>query len=424
MSAVAEFLDFTSKLIFGLHISLAFAGVTYKSNRREYSGIFLMLVLLQTIIYLVIGQGFMVSIYPLVIHIPIILFLRFKMDVSWVLSIVSLFFAFQFLSPRQWLGVTCGSLIGKDPIVTSLATILLSIPLAWVICRYLAPEVAAFKGEDNRVVLIAGLAPMFYYVMTYATVIYSDLLTLNGERLVQLVDGSFTIVFLIYTVFLIKIMQEKKETETEREVLLVMKEASRAELDQLHKQQGSMLEYRHDLRHHISYLDGVLAEGGLVEARKYLQTILKDQDNQVIYASDESVRMIVAQFTEIGERENVTMDVRVNTDDFSGFDQLNLCSLLSNGLENAIKFSKRHKNPMVYLEMHRSQRNLSIVIKNNYSNLPEFRNLRPFTKEHGHGYGTKSMEETVKKYNGFSQFYSENECFIFRATLIAKVNWD
>lgn len=424
MIEMLNFIEFTTKLIFGVTISLAFAGVTLKDDKKDYLSILYALIIVQTFLYIVIGEAYLITIYPLVIHIPIILFLNVRMKTPLLLSVISLFFSFQFLSPRQWLGSLVALFFNNNQIVLIVATIILSIPLANIIIRFLAPEVAAFKGEDKKVVLMVGIAPMFYYILTYLTVIYSDILELNGMKLVNLFDGSFTLVFMMYTICFLRIMQDKKEADTEREVLLVMKEATRLELEELHKTQEFIKSYHHDLRHHINYVDSLISENENMKAREYLKNVLDEQTSKAIYASNESVIMILEKFEKKAEKYGVNFEMQVLTNDFSGFDELSLCSLISNGLENAIKFSKEHKTPRVYIAMQRTEKSLTILIKNNYEKLPEFHNLRPFTKEHGHGYGTKSMTKVVGKYKGFSQFYVEYNYFIFRATLMAQENDD
>lgn len=419
MAEILSYLDFTAKLVFGLVISLAFAGVTYKANKKDYISILSALVFVQTVIYVTAGVDFMVSIYPVVIHIPIILFLNLKMKTPLLLSIISLFFAFQFLSARQWLGSFVAYFFNNNDIVLTVATIVLSVPFAILINRFLAPEIAAFKREDKKVILMIGLAPMIYYILTYTTVIYSNTLVLMEVDLINFFDKSFSLIFILYTVCFLKVMQGKKEMETEREVLLVMKEASRIELAELHKTHDIIASYRHDIRHHIKLVDELISKNENGKAREYLHNLLCEQDRENIYDSNKSINMILDKFKQQAEKDGVYFEIQVLTDDFSGFDEISLCSLISNGLENAMNFSKEHDKPRAYIAIQRKGRTLTILIKNNYSKLPEFRNRRPFTKEHGHGYGTKSMAEIVEKYRGFCQFYVEYNYFIFRVTMMS-----
>lgn len=419
MEEFTHIIEFFSKLIFGIHLTLSFSGISFKTNKKAYCPILYSLIFALGVSFFLLGEDRTVSIYPFLIHLPLIFYLHYSVKRPLLHSMICLFFAFQFLSPRLWLGRSVAYFFDYHPIVLNIATVSLAIPLTWLIDRYFAPEIAAFQKEDQKIVLLLGLAPFSYYVMTYIMVIYSDILVNGGTALIDFVDASFSVVFLLYTVFSLKILQEKKEIEVERAVLLVLQQASCSELNQLHKQQELLQTFRHDLRHHTNYLDSLLEKNQTETARKYLLQVQEEQEKQVIYASDESVQLLVSKFIKASDQEGISMEVQLKTSDFSGFDQLNLCGLLSNGLENAIKFSKDHENPSISLEIQRNQQKLTIFIKNNFHKLPEFQNFRPITQEQGHGYGTKSMARIVEKYKGFSQFYVEQDFFIFRATLMA-----
>lgn len=420
MVEFSHYLDFFTKLLFGANLSFAFSGITRKTHIKEYSFFLFFLVIVLHCSLFLLGEERTISFYPLLIHLPIILFLHKKMKVSLLHSLLSLFLAFQFLSPRTWFGMIGTALLQGDVIVENFATVLLSIPLSFLIERYFAPEIVALKNEDSKIVMMIGLAPVFYYLMTYGFVIYFDFLEQGGITLLHLLDGSFVLVFIIYTVFSLKIYQDRKAIEVERGILLVMQQAGQSELQQLHKQQEIMQIFRHDLRHHTHYLISLLESNQMKEAIEYTKKIMEEQDNQVLYASDESVGLLLSQYEKRGKIQKTTVEIHLDTYDFSGFDQLHLCGLISNGMENALKFSKDHQRPYVFLEIVRTNHQLTVLIKNTYTKLPEFHNSRPVTKEQGHGFGTKSMACIVEEYEGFCQFYLEDEYFMFRATLMAK----
>lgn len=420
MVEVAHYLEFLTKLLFGANLSLAFSGISRHTHPKEYNRFLLGLALTLNGSLLLLGELRTIHLYPILIHLPIIVFLHKVMKVSLLHAMVSLFLAFQFLSPRQWLGIFAASFFKSDLTILNITTVLLSFPFTILVERYFAPEIVALKNEDSKMLLMIGLAPICYYIMTYVMVIYTDIMVDGGAGLMKLIDGSFVLAFILYTFFSLKIFQERKRLEVERAILLVMQQAGQAELKQLHKQESLTQLFRHDLRHHIHYLISLMKQKQTEAAIAYMENILAEQDKQVVYASDESVHLLVSQYEATGRKDNITMDIHLETKDFSGFDQLNLCCLISNGMENALKFSKDHLRPYVSLEVGRKEHQLTLVMKNTYQKIPVFHNSRPITQEQGHGFGTKSMANIVEQYNGFSQFSLEGEYFIFRATLMAE----
>jgi len=74
----------------------------------------------------------------------------------------------------------------------------------------------------------------------------------------------------------------------------------------------------------------------------------------------------------------------------SYFSDTELCSLLSNTLENAIHASKQITDISKRIIHLRKE--------------PVFHHGLPVSKEQGHGFGTKSMAHIVEKYGGVFQF--------------------
>jgi len=91
------------------------------------------------------------------------------------------------------------------------------------------------------------------------------------------------------------------------------------------------------------------------------------------------------------------------------FSDTELCSLLSNTLENAIHASKQITDiskRIIHLRMFSRNNKLCIDIRNSYQKEPVFHHGLPVSKEQGHGFGTKSMAHIGKStavYSIFSQ---------------------
>jgi sensor histidine kinase regulating citrate/malate metabolism len=102
------------------------------------------------------------------------------------------------------------------------------------------------------------------------------------------------------------------------------------------------------------------------------------------------------------------------------FSDTELCSLLSNALENAINAcekipdsNKRH----IKLHMFSKNNKLCIDIRNSYNTEPVFDQGIPVSKEPGHGFGTKSMARIVEKHKGIYRFSVKDGLFIFQVTI-------
>ncbi|MDR0496880.1 MAG: GHKL domain-containing protein, partial [Treponema sp.] len=131
------------------------------------------------------------------------------------------------------------------------------------------------------------------------------------------------------------------------------------------------------------------------------------------------------------------------------FSDTELCSLLSNALENAmhaagsrrstrsfteendenlfktpcrsvtsvVDSSSAFPRPCVNLYIYTKSTKLCIDIRNNYQTEPVFEQGLPVSTEAGHGFGTKSMAYIVEKHGGVFQFSVRDGWFIFQASV-------
>jgi len=101
------------------------------------------------------------------------------------------------------------------------------------------------------------------------------------------------------------------------------------------------------------------------------------------------------------------------------FSDTELCSLLSNALENAVKATKdipELEKRIIKLRTFLKNNKLCVDIRNSFHEEPQFHLGVPVAKETGHGFGTKSMIHIIEKHGGVYQFLIKDGWFIFQAT--------
>ena len=97
---------------------------------------------------------------------------------------------------------------------------------------------------------------------------------------------------------------------------------------------------------------------------------------------------------------------------------IDLTSILSNGLENAFKAVMLLENErFIELNMQEKCGKLLISIENNYLNEPIFIDGIPISKEKDHGFGTQSIAYTVEKLHGNCQFSTHQHHFKLRVVI-------
>ncbi len=291
-----------------------------------------------------------------------------------------------------------------------------------IIVRYISPYVVRLRYESNKILKLFISVPLIYYLLEYILTVYTDLLYRGRAAIVELMDAAVVVVYFIFSVIYLKTLYEKKEMEVNQALYKVMANQSRTEIESLRKSQDQAAIYRHDLRHHMNYLHSCISESNLSDALSYILEISKEIDNSKVtrYSENESVNLILSSYAIKSSEKAIHCEVNVSTVDFSKFTIPDLCSLLSNALENAIYACENipdNKNRFIRLNMYSRNNKLCIDIRNSFDKEPVFRLDLPVSKDQGHGFGTKSMAHVVEKYGGLYQFSVRDGVFIFQATI-------
>lgn len=227
--------------------------------------------------------------------------------------------------------------------------------------------------------------------------------------------------YFVFVLFYYSETLKQAHIERERDMLSAQFKQAQAEFATMRQMQQNAATYRHDMRHHFALLQGLASEDRMDEIKEYLRTAQSDLDaiTPVRYCENETVNLILSTFATRSKQSEVQLIVDAKLPDKLPFSDTELCSLLSNALENALhaceSIADRRKR-IIKLRMYSKNNKLCIDIRNSYQIEPVFHQGMPSSTEQGHGYGTKSMVHIVEKHGGVCQFLIQDGWFIFQAT--------
>lgn len=414
-------INFTFVLFFGIALTLSFADIEIKKNKKQYALIFCGLGIIQMLAYFIWGKDFLFKSYPFLTHLPLLLLLKHYYKKNTYIAGISVLSAYLFCTPRKWIGTAISFFWSYDMEVSYLVQILITLPLLWVIIRYVSPYVARLKFESNKILRFFITVPLIYYVLEYIFTVYTDLLYQGGAVIVEFMDAAVVVIYFIFSIIYLKTLYEKKKVEVEHALFKVLADQSRSEIETLRKSEKQAAIYRHDLKHHMNYLNACISEQNLQGALAYISDVCNEIDHTKVirYSENESINLILSSYAAKAAEKKIHSEIKVSTVDFGKFTVPDLCSLLSHALENAIyaceNVTDSHKR-CIKLRMYSKNNKLCFDIRNSYQTEPIFHQGFPISKEQGHGFDTKSMAHVVEKYGGICQFSVKDGLFIFQAT--------
>jgi len=360
------------------------------------------------------------KLYPLIIHLPLIVIFSLYYKRPWLISTVSVLSGYLCCQAPRWFGFLAGAAL--DSRLADHIFYIASVFLAYYyLKRYVADSVRQLMEKSTKSCLFLGGVPLFYYLFDYTTAIYTDVLYRGTEWAVQFMPSTISVFYFVFVILYYAETQKQASLQREKDMLDAQFRLAQTEFASLRQLQQNAASYRHDMRHHFALLQGLASKEHIEGIKEYLRTAQSDMDaiTPTRFCENETVNLILSAFATKAKQAEIMLTVDAKLPDLLPFSDTELCSLLSNALENAIhaceQIPDRNKR-IIRLRMYSKNNKLCIDLHNSYQAEPVFRQGLPVSKEQGHGFGTKSIAHIVEKHGGVFQFSVKDGWFIFQAT--------
>ncbi|MBO5302963.1 MAG: sensor histidine kinase [Lachnospiraceae bacterium] len=190
-------------------------------------------------------------------------------------------------------------------------------------------------------------------------------------------------------------------------------------LDNMRAMQTQTVTYRHDMRHHFSYLQALAATGDLEKIQNYIHTIQSDIDDITPqrFCQNELVNLILSTYDTKAVKKQITLNIQAPIPKDLPISDTKLCAILSNALENALQATEKSGNKTIEVRLAIHNSALLIQINNPFAGTVAYNNQIPSASQSNHGFGTKSIAAIVDAYHGQYEFMAENQVFTVRVLL-------
>lgn len=276
-------------------------------------------------------------------------------------------------------------------------------------------------NKSNKSCIFLGLVPLVYYLFDYISTIYTKMLYGGTDWTFQIIPSTISVLYFIFMILYYTEIQKQASIQMERDMLMMQLRHAHTEFSSLKQLQENAATYRHDMRHHFAYLHGLASKEEIEKIKEYLQTAKSDIDaiTPVRFCENETINLILSSFATKAKQSETKLEIDVKLPCSLTFSDTELCSILSNTLENAIHACESISDinqRFIRLLMYCKNNKLCIDIRNHYHIEPMFYQGLPVSKEAGHGFGTKSIVNIFEKHGGVCQFLIQDGWFIFQAT--------
>ncbi len=210
----------------------------------------------------------------------------------------------------------------------------------------------------------------------------------------------------------------------QNEILKLQEQYSRQYVKNADLQYDSIRKIRHDMKDQLSVVYAMLAEERIDDAMDYISRNADIISSHYSIVNTNSIIVNAIINSKFTVAETVGINVQCSTvRQFSGVDEMDLCHLLSNVLDNAIAACMNipeDKKRFISLDIGCENGIYRFITKNSINGSVLKNNRQLLTsksdKKH-HGFGVKIIREIAEKYNGRCDFFEEENVFCCLVTL-------
>ena len=297
-----------------------------------------------------------------------------------------------------------GSMLAAD-----IAYIVLLVGVFWLCERFLVKAAYATMTYSRWTLLLFGSLPVTYYIFDYATTVYSNALYSNVLIISEFLPTVLVTFYILFLPAFYLETQKRAAAEMQRSMLTMELEQSQLEMDALHRMETQTAVYQHDMRHHLNMLDGLLSAGKPGQAQEYIKGVQADIEaiTPRRFCENQLVNLLCSSYTDKAQRQGAVLTVEARLPDALTISDTELCSLLSNGLENALRavkeLSPERRTVSLYCGVQRNK--LLIEITNPCGEAVTMKDGLPVSgRGAGHGFGCLSIQTIARRNGGLCEF--------------------
>ncbi len=410
-----------STLLFGVFISSAFLGIIM--NRKNIltllafsSGSGLMYALS----FLLFQADFTARIYPLIVHLPLILFLAFYYRYKILCCTLSVSVAYMCCQISKWVGLAAEEITHLHAVYYTVR-IITTLVVFVLLIRFVSTAAAELVQKPSKDLLIFSLLPFTYYIFDYATGVYTALLYSGKAVVTEFLGFALCIAYLLFLLIYFRQYEEKRKAEQKNRLAEMQQAQSRKEIEAIKRSEYAVSLLRHDMRHFLANISSLLENKEYDKACTYISEVVSYTDRTAIrkYSKNETVNMILSSYGTKIEENRIDFRCFVEVPCQLTVSDVDLTSILSNALENALhavlplEEEKRH----IVFDMRMNDGKLLISCKNTFAEKPQMSGGIPLTSRKEHGFGTQSIRYVTEKLGGNCQFSLKDDWFVLRIIL-------
>ncbi len=276
------------------------------------------------------------------------------------------------------------------------------------------------KNGNNRLNIREWLLILSVFLISIIISAFLNFVVLNSDSVNnQYIIFAFLgiLIINIIVVFIVGDLSKMNNLKYENELLKIKREYSRQYTSDSNTEYEVIRKLRHDFKDNWSAVYELIAQNKNDAALKFIDEYIDElsEKETLINTNNEIVNAVINVKLSAAKSYGINV-ICMCISDFSGISDLDLCSLLSNMLENAVTACKLCLNPnkRIYVNISADEFKYEFCVKNTIEVSVLQKNPKLITTKENktaHGMGMKIIRSIALKYYGKVDCYEENDEF-------------
>jgi len=230
---------------------------------------------------------------------------------------------------------------------------------------------------------------------------------------------STIIIFISYYLIAISIKRTMRHQQLEKQLAL-----QRDHYRNLHDSITTAKATRHDMRHHLVTILEFLSKKDVAAAQEYLNRLCNSYDDSSIptVCRNQSADALICHYLKLAKQQNIDLVTNLHIPDNLGINDLDLCVIVGNCLENAIEACNKLSDAelrFIDIKITLTKGYLVIKIANSFNGLVQHQDDDFISSKRGtnNGIGLFSVKTLAAKYQGDCNISFDQQVFKVSASL-------
>jgi len=286
--------------------------------------------------------------------------------------------------------------------------------LLYLVIVFLASHIFKPQPPDQKGSNLTSFLGIMPVVSAFIVVTVSYIgMTSELEPLTELMATISMLALLLVNLAVLILYGRIQTIAAENAALSISKAQDEANADYyilLRDQYDSQQIMIHDIRKHLGFIRDMLETGNAAEAKHYIEDLeaMPSLKRTVKLCDDPLLNVILSRYISWAQDLGIAFHCDIKSSDFSFMDATSITALFSNLLSNALESAQKSKEKRVELSVVKNSEEeyIMISLENSCDTAPEtdmngnFKTTKADLRRHG--YGLKSIERVIQKYNGMA----------------------